>query len=40
MHFHENFKKIQKGPSFLVKNLEIIKVCDVVELPKKIRNPL
>ena len=40
MHFCPNFKKLYKGHRFIVKNVLIKNICDVVELHKNSRNPL
>ena len=40
MHFHANFKKIQKGSRFTIKNVKIKNIYNAVKLPRNPRNPL
>ena len=40
MHIRVNFKKIQKGRHFIVKNVQIKNICDTVEITKNSRNLL
>ena len=40
MHFLANFKKFSKDRRFIVKDVKIQNICDVVELHKNPRNLL
>ena len=40
MHIRANFKKKLKSRHFIVKNVQIKNISDVVEITKNSRNPL
>ena len=40
MHFCANFKEIAMGRRFIVKNMQIKNISDMVELPTNPGNPL
>ena len=40
MHFCANFKEIEMGRRFFVKNVQIKNISDIVKLPKNPGNPL
>ena len=40
MHFCANFKEIEMGRRFFVKNMQIKNISDIVELRKNPGNPL
>ena len=40
MHFCANFKEIEMGRRFFVKNIQIKNISDIIKLPKNPGNPL